>query len=173
MKARLAYRLLPAEPFVYRPTRGALVARPRDDFRCRLQLEARHRKGGTATVTCRQSMPCDVARDRGQAWVRAKVTPFTCGGFHLFTPDGGEEYQAMRRLRDVSEMQGLSGAFRCPVGLATRAGKRPLDFDPRQLRAGMRVEREHTPDRRLARCIAMDHLTEHPDYYRRLRRAGL
>lgn len=42
------------------------------------------------------------------------------------------------------------------------------DFDPRQLRMGIRVEREHTRDWRLAKEIAKDHLAEIPDYYTRL-----
>lgn len=50
-----------------------------------------------------------------------------------------------------------------PGGLA--AGTKPGDYDPVQLHAGMLVEMEHTGDPRVAREIAMDHLTEHPGYY--------
>jgi hypothetical protein len=46
-------------------------------------------------------------------------------------------------------------------------------FDPRQLRMGVQVEREHTDDPDIAREIAMDHLVEDPRYYTKLRRAGL
>jgi len=50
-----------------------------------------------------------------------------------------------------------------------RADKnRPRDFNRGQLQAGSRVEREHTRNRTVAREIAMDHLAEDPDYYRRL-----
>jgi hypothetical protein len=52
---------------------------------------------------------------------------------------------------------------RVPGGLA--AGMRPSDFDIEQLSRGIEVEMEHTPDWRVAREIAMDHLVEHPDYY--------
>lgn len=45
------------------------------------------------------------------------------------------------------------------------AGRRPSDFDPRQLKVGTAIEMEHTNDRRVAREIAMDHLTENPRYY--------
>lgn len=55
---------------------------------------------------------------------------------------------------------------RLPGGVA--AGKRPSDFDPRQLRAGTEVELEHTPNRAIATEIAMDHLTEDPRYYSKL-----
>ena len=47
-------------------------------------------------------------------------------------------------------------------------GMSPKDFDAAQLRIGTEVELEHTPDRRLAQEIAMDHLVEHPAYYREL-----
>lgn len=42
------------------------------------------------------------------------------------------------------------------------------DFDPKQLKMGIKVELEHTGDRALAKEIAKDHLTEMPDYYTRL-----
>ena len=44
------------------------------------------------------------------------------------------------------------------------------DFDPVQLKRGIDIEMEHTKDENLAREIAMDHLTEIPDYYTRLER---
>lgn len=56
---------------------------------------------------------------------------------------------------------------RLPGGLA--AGRSPEEFDTRSLREGTRVELEHTSDRGIAREIAMDHLTEDPDYYNKLR----
>ena len=37
-----------------------------------------------------------------------------------------------------------------------------------QLKKGISVELEHTNDRKLSREIALDHLTELPDYYDRL-----
>ena len=53
-----------------------------------------------------------------------------------------------------------------PGGLAV--GKKPSDFNPKQLGKGRKVEMEHTNDPDLAREIAMDHLTEDPDYYKKL-----
>lgn len=67
----------------------------------------------------------------------------------------------------------LRGAYRERIPGGRAAGRRPGDFDPRQLAMGIRIEAEHTPDRRLAREIAMDHLAEDPRYYTKLRRAGL
>jgi hypothetical protein len=43
----------------------------------------------------------------------------------------------------------------------------------KELQKGLKVEREHTSDPKVARKIAMDHLTETPDYYTRLEKAGL
>jgi hypothetical protein len=55
-----------------------------------------------------------------------------------------------------------------PGGLAV--GKSSEDFDPDQLAKGSEVEMEHTDDPDIAVEIAMDHLTEIPDYYDRLER---
>ena len=57
---------------------------------------------------------------------------------------------------------------RIPGGRADR--KTDSEFSPTQLRAGSRVEREHTSSPTLAREIAKDHLTESPSYYTHLRR---
>lgn len=56
---------------------------------------------------------------------------------------------------------------RIPGGLADKA--KPEDFDTEQLKAGLKVELEHTSDPAIAIEIAMDHLTEDADYYKKLR----
>jgi hypothetical protein len=43
-------------------------------------------------------------------------------------------------------------------------------YDPHELAMGIEVEKEHTNDERIAKCIAKDHLSELPDYYSRLKR---
>ena len=50
-----------------------------------------------------------------------------------------------------------------PGGLADK--KKPSDFDPKKLEQGIKVEMEHTSDRKIAEEIAMDHLTEDKNYY--------
>ncbi len=45
--------------------------------------------------------------------------------------------------------------------------------DPQQLEMGVKVEMEHTQDEALAKEIALDHLTEDPNYYSTLKGAGL
>lgn len=47
-------------------------------------------------------------------------------------------------------------------------GKPDEEFDPEQLKAGIKVEREHTSDPQQAKEVAKDHLSESPDYYKRL-----
>jgi hypothetical protein len=42
-----------------------------------------------------------------------------------------------------------------------------------ELEAGIRVEMEHTDDAEVAKKIALDHLAEDPDYYKKLRDANL
>jgi len=46
--------------------------------------------------------------------------------------------------------------------------KKPEDFNQKELKMGIEIEMEHTDDPELAKEIAMDHLTEIPDYYTRL-----
>ena len=53
-----------------------------------------------------------------------------------------------------------------PGGLAS--GKADTAFDPEALKVGMKVELEHSGNAKLAREIAKDHLTEDPDYYKKL-----
>jgi len=47
-------------------------------------------------------------------------------------------------------------------------GKPDAAFNPKQLRAGVAVEKEHSPDKEIRKEISKDHLTEHSDYYSRL-----
>jgi hypothetical protein len=48
------------------------------------------------------------------------------------------------------------------------AGRKPREFDPKQLRVGIKIEREHTRSNAVAKEIAMDHLAEDPRYYTKL-----
>jgi hypothetical protein len=47
---------------------------------------------------------------------------------------------------------------------------KPEDFDEEQLKIGTEHELEHTDDEDTAREIAMDHLAEDPDYYKKLKK---
>lgn len=57
---------------------------------------------------------------------------------------------------------------RLPGGKADK--KKPEDFDKAQLEIGIEIEMEHTDDPAVAQEIAMDHLTEDPEYYTHLRK---
>ena len=52
-------------------------------------------------------------------------------------------------------------------GLADK--KKPSDFDSKSLKQGQKVELEHTKNKAIAKEIAMDHLTEDPKYYKKLK----
>lgn len=54
------------------------------------------------------------------------------------------------------------------TGLADKENVTTKEVDPGQLAMGIKVEMEHTKDKTVAKQIAMDHLTEIPDYYTRL-----
>lgn len=73
-----------------------------------------------------------------------------------------EEYRKRNRYLTKASHEDKS-----PGGLADK--KSPKDFDAIQLEAGRKVEMEHTDDPVLAQEIAMDHLTEDPDYYKKLK----
>lgn len=42
-----------------------------------------------------------------------------------------------------------------------------------QLNLGIKVEMEHTGSKEMAKSIAMDHLVETPNYYTKIKKAGL
>ena len=72
-----------------------------------------------------------------------------------------------KSINDLVEELFLEKADKIPGGLAQ--GKSPKDFDKKALEAGIKVEMEHTSDLKVATEIAMDHLTEDPKYYEKLK----
>jgi hypothetical protein len=46
----------------------------------------------------------------------------------------------------------------------------PEDFDPKELKRGIKHEREHTSNKHIATEISMDHLRENKNYYHMLDR---
>lgn len=76
-------------------------------------------------------------------------------------------------IPDPTEMMGMMPKMgehkdKIPGGLADK--KSPKDFKPSELKRGVEVELEHTNDKNMAKEIAMDHLQEHPEYYKHLKR---
>lgn len=50
-------------------------------------------------------------------------------------------------------------------GKSVEKGVTEKDFDPQQIKQGIKVELEHTPDEDVAKKIVLDHLVESPTYY--------
>jgi tRNA nucleotidyltransferase (CCA-adding enzyme) len=71
-------------------------------------------------------------------------------------------------LRDV---KGNLKEDKLPGGKGDKKSKD--DFDPEQVSMGLKVELEHTDSKEVALEIVLDHLTEDPNYYSKLKRAGL
>lgn len=109
------------------------------------------------------------AKDHGLTGPVDAISAFAYAG--LAAVVGVIGWVAWKTYKATAPVAGLGYVDLIPGGRAS--GRRPEDFDPHQLALGIRTELEHTRDWRLAREIAMDHLTEYPDYYTRLRRAGL
>jgi hypothetical protein len=65
-------------------------------------------------------------------------------------------------LTEVSSLTGDAGDTTAPSNVNTK-----------ELSIGVQVEMEHTNDDKIATEIAMDHLTEDPEYYTKLVKAGL
>ena len=55
-------------------------------------------------------------------------------------------------------------------GRAQEKGVTEKDVDQKELAMGIKIELEHTSDKKLAKKIAIDHLAEIPDYYTRLKK---
>jgi len=56
-----------------------------------------------------------------------------------------------------------------PVLTMTGTDPRPdTDYDPEQLKMGIKIEMEHTKDKIISEKIAKDHLDEDPQYYTHL-----
>jgi len=56
-----------------------------------------------------------------------------------------------------------------PEEIAEKHGK-SVDYINKQLKSGIKVEHEHTTDEHEAETIALQHLSERPDYYERLKK---
>lgn len=77
-----------------------------------------------------------------------------------------KQQQELIKSRIYSSYNNLKKGERIQGGIGD---KRPdSDFDPHCLKQGIEIEMEHTTDREVAKEIAKDHLTEDPDYYKKL-----
>ena len=73
----------------------------------------------------------------------------------FYQPTYEEEFESQGKCRDTT-------------GLADKHKVTEKDVDKQQLKIGIEIEMEHTNDPKVAKKIALDHLSEIPDYYTRL-----
>jgi len=74
---------------------------------------------------------------------------------------------ANESIDESNQIKGGKGDKLTVKDVATKFGV-PVSKIEKELRMGKKVETEHTPSTTKATEIAMDHLTEFPDYYTRL-----
>lgn len=102
--------------------------------------------------------------------------------FRAMVADGNMEQSTLDKMMDETKAanpkskhpikalpEKVKLAFRQALNGGRADDKDLKDFDPVELKKGMQVEFEHTNSRDVAREIAMDHLTEHKDYYKGLK----
>lgn len=73
---------------------------------------------------------------------------------------------------EIAIMEG-GGSLDKPTPSLTSLSKKfnvSYDYLLKQLHAGIKIELEHTSDSKTAKEIALDHLSERPDYYERLKK---
>lgn len=58
-------------------------------------------------------------------------------------------------------------------GKFVKSGKKESDFDPKEIEMGVKVEYEHTNNPKIALRIALDHLSDRPDYYSFGKKCGI
>lgn len=95
---------------------------------------------------------------QGQETIKANVQPV-----------GSARKMKKEETEVPSFRQFLNKPTMTPEAIAKKHGIPVADIE-RALASGIKVEREHTSHDDVAREIALDHLAERPDYYRRLKK---
>lgn len=107
-------------------------------------------------------------REQFQAFMKKRMPNLTKGeidalGKTMLLKKSVEAEKSLRKFSDAM----MASEDRLPGGVADN--KSPKDFDAEQLAVGTKHEMEHTKDSKIAREIAMDHLAEDKDYYKKLK----
>jgi hypothetical protein len=89
------------------------------------------------------------------------------GGGNVYHLEGVDKPIHQSEIKDMKPAETKKHEDKIPGGLADK--KSPKDFNPKSLKEGLKVESEHTSDKGIAKEIAMDHLTEDPKYYKKLK----
>jgi hypothetical protein len=87
--------------------------------------------------------------------------------FHTFAEELGVEPDELEDIAYEAATKWTSIALQ---GRANEKGFAEADADPKELAAGVKVEMEHTSDKEIAKRIALDHLSELPNYYTLLKK---
>jgi hypothetical protein len=93
-------------------------------------------------------------------FVKGKPSPIMDKDFHAFAEQAGIEPDELEGAAYdiISEL----------VNGGKSKGEDPAGMDPEELRIGIEVESEHVACPEIQRKIAVDHLTEDPQYYSKL-----
>lgn len=102
-------------------------------------------------------------KEQFRSFIKNKLPKLTLGEIDAL----GKVVALNKSMKMEKALAELAKADKIPGGLADK--KKPEDFDPEALAEGIKVEMEHTSDRSIAQEIAMDHLTEDKDYYKKLK----
>ena len=103
----------------------------------------------------------------GASYTRESTDGSSMGSFY------GPDAEKARTL--LQNYDTTAGSFKKSNKLKGGKGdeSKKSDFSPKQIADGLKVEREHTKDPKVAEEIALDHLTEDPHYYSKLKTSGL
>ena len=103
----------------------------------------------------------------GASYTRESTDGSSMGSFY------GSDAEKARTL--LQNYDTTAGSFKKSNKLKGGKGdeSKKSDFSPKQIADGLKVEREHTKDPKVAEEIALDHLTEDPHYYSKLKTSGL
>lgn len=111
----------------------------------------------------------------GQLNKQAQVDEDKVVTFLLDHPNPSDpEFHEWAEKQSVDPSQAEVIAYRLAAKYARFAkgglsqGSPPEGMDPEELKRGIQVEMEHTPDADVAKKVALDHLTENADYYTHL-----
>ncbi|MFA6233494.1 MAG: DUF5661 family protein [Bacteroidota bacterium] len=102
-----------------------------------------------------------------KAWDRMEQRGMPIKHFQQ-TPARTKEPRDRRKLDYTEQIARVASRYKDKIPGGLSEGGNPSDFETESLAKGRKVEMEHTNDPGIAREIAMDHLTEDPEYYDKL-----
>ena len=110
----------------------------------------------------------DEIHPEASRWARMVTPEAVKGVIDQFYPNNPEiSKAALSRLDEVKKAKRISDLY------GSAMTKNEQSFDPKEIEMGIKVELEHTKDRKKAKQIALEHLRETPDYYSKLQECGL